>query len=184
MNSSSIFFVIVGVSWLSRSLGTAGAGKGSAWAAMAAAVPIASLMSSPDAVVPRWTNTCPERSHCSPPSRARSSCAAAIAGWLFSVWPANPLTLGVAALLVMGGPVIGIVHVATADTWEDDIDEVEDAPTAVLPAPVAPRCASPAAVLHRQDRRARAFAPGATRRTRRSRSASAHAAPTEYVRRV
>ena len=38
----------------------------------------------------------------------------------------------------MGGPVLGIVHVATADTWEDDVDEAEDAPTAVLPVPVAP----------------------------------------------
>ena len=65
---------------------------------------------------------------------------AAIAGWLFEVWPANPLTLGVSALLVMGGPVLGIIHVATADTWQDDLeeDEVEvTAPTAVLRTPAA-----------------------------------------------
>jgi hypothetical protein len=60
---------------------------------------------------------------------------AAIAGWLFEVWPANPLTLGVSAFLVMGGPLLGIVHVATADRWEDD---AEEAPTAVLASPVAP----------------------------------------------
>ena len=38
---------------------------------------------------------------------------AAVAGWLFEVWPANPLTLGVAAFVVVGGPLLGIVHVAT-----------------------------------------------------------------------
>ena len=62
---------------------------------------------------------------------------AAIAGWLYEVWPANPLTLGVSALLVMGGPILGIVHVATASSWDDDEDEVEDeAPTVALAPPV------------------------------------------------
>jgi hypothetical protein len=70
---------------------------------------------------------------------------AAIAGWLYELWPANPLTLGVSALIVMGGPVLGIVHVATADPWEDDEPEATEAPTAVLrpvlasvPAPLLP----------------------------------------------
>jgi hypothetical protein len=70
---------------------------------------------------------------------------AAIAGWLYEVWPANPLTLGVSAFLVVGGPILGIVHVATADTWDDDEAEVQDeAPTAVLAPPPAARPGSPA----------------------------------------
>ena len=54
---------------------------------------------------------------------------AAIAGWLFEVWPANPLTFGVAAVLVAGGPILGIVHVAGT---KDDEDEEE---TVVAAAP-------------------------------------------------
>jgi len=67
---------------------------------------------------------------------------AAIAGWLFEVWPANPLTLGVSALLVMGGPILGIVHVASAKHWEDDEDvaapaaQVVTAPPARVPEPI------------------------------------------------
>jgi hypothetical protein len=37
--------------------------------------------------------------------------AATVAAWLCGLWPATPLTLGIAALLVVGGPVLGIVHV-------------------------------------------------------------------------
>jgi hypothetical protein len=44
--------------------------------------------------------------------------AAAIAGWLTGTWPATPLTLAVAAVAVIGGPVLGIAHVASAR--EDD----------------------------------------------------------------
>jgi hypothetical protein len=40
--------------------------------------------------------------------------AAAIAGWLSETWPATPLTLTVASLAVVGGPLLGILHVATA----------------------------------------------------------------------
>jgi hypothetical protein len=63
---------------------------------------------------------------------------AAIAGWLFEVWPANPLTLGVSALLVTGGPIVGIVHVATAKDWEDpeETPEVAVAAPARVPEPV------------------------------------------------
>ena len=49
---------------------------------------------------------------------------AAIAGWLYDVWPATPLTLGLAAIAVIGGPVLGIVHVATADEAFEDEEEV------------------------------------------------------------
>jgi hypothetical protein len=50
--------------------------------------------------------------------------AAAIAGWLSGHLPATPVTLGVAAFLVIGGPVLGIVHVAT--TRSDDDTSVSD----------------------------------------------------------
>jgi hypothetical protein len=40
--------------------------------------------------------------------------AAAIAGWLSGTWPATPLTLAVSALAVIGGPALGLLHVATA----------------------------------------------------------------------
>jgi hypothetical protein len=55
---------------------------------------------------------------------------AAIAGWLYGVWPANPATLGIAAFVVVSGPLLGIYHVATADEEEDEV-EVEVTPTFV-----------------------------------------------------
>jgi hypothetical protein len=53
---------------------------------------------------------------------------AASAGWLYGLWPANTFTLAVSAFLVVGGPVLGIVHVATAS---------EEAPAPPAPVPVA-----------------------------------------------
>jgi dipeptide/tripeptide permease len=49
--------------------------------------------------------------------------AAAIGGWLYDLWPATPVTFGIAAFVVMGGPILGIVHVATA-AEEDEEDTV------------------------------------------------------------
>jgi hypothetical protein len=70
---------------------------------------------------------------------------AAIAGWLCGLWPANPVTLGISAFVVIGGPILGIVHVATAH--EDD-DEAEEE-TVVLPVPVPVQQRPPAPVpLH------------------------------------
>ena len=40
---------------------------------------------------------------------------AAIAGWLYGLWPATPLTFAISAFAVVGGPLLGIVHVMTAD---------------------------------------------------------------------
>ena len=61
---------------------------------------------------------------------------AAIAGWLFEVWPANPLTFGVSALLVTGGPILGIVHVATTKAADDEPeDEPAPAPRVALAPP-------------------------------------------------
>jgi hypothetical protein len=71
---------------------------------------------------------------------------AAIAGWLFEVWPANPLTLGVSGLLVIGGPIVGIVHVATAKGHEDE-DEVVEAETVVMTPPVPVRRPIPEPLL-------------------------------------
>jgi hypothetical protein len=62
--------------------------------------------------------------------------AAAIAGWVYGVWPATPATFTLACVIVAGGPLLGIWHVATADTQhaEDwiDADYVEEAPTRIL----------------------------------------------------
>ena len=60
--------------------------------------------------------------------------AAAAAGWLYGVWPATPLTFTIAALVVCGGPILAIFHVAAADRREP-VEELE--PTVVL-APAAP----------------------------------------------
>ena len=49
---------------------------------------------------------------------------AAVAGWLYEFWPATPVTLGLAAIAVIGGPVLAIVHVATADEEFEDEEEV------------------------------------------------------------
>jgi hypothetical protein len=46
--------------------------------------------------------------------------AAAIAGWLSETWPATPLTLSLASLAVIGGPLLGILHVATAREGLDE----------------------------------------------------------------
>jgi hypothetical protein len=74
---------------------------------------------------------------------------AAIAGWLYEVWPASPLTLGVAAIAVIGGPVLGIVHVATAD------EEFEE--EAVTPRFVARPAAPQPVLLTPRAARAKAF---------------------------
>jgi hypothetical protein len=58
--------------------------------------------------------------------------AAAVAGWVYGVWPATPLTFAIAAAVVAGGPVLGIWHVATADKDYIDADYVEEDPTFVL----------------------------------------------------
>jgi hypothetical protein len=75
---------------------------------------------------------------------------AAIAGWLYEVWPATPLTLGLAALAVVGGPVLGIVHVATAD---EGVEESEQAAPRFVPRPARPE----SVLLTPQAARAKAF---------------------------
>src|SRR3954468_1571949 len=56
--------------------------------------------------------------------------AAAVAGWLSETWPATPLTLSISSLAVIGGPLLAIMHVATAR--EDDAGPV----LAVVAAPL------------------------------------------------
>jgi hypothetical protein len=71
---------------------------------------------------------------------------AAIAGWLSGAWPANPLTLGIAAFAVISGPLLGIFHVVTADSAR--VDEDDDFELVV---------ATPAPVVNVTEARARAF---------------------------
>jgi hypothetical protein len=40
--------------------------------------------------------------------------AGAIAAWVLKLWPANPLTLGVAAVAILGGPLLGLAHLMKA----------------------------------------------------------------------
>ena len=57
---------------------------------------------------------------------------AAVVGWLYELWPANPVTLAIAAVTVIGGPLLGIVHVATAS---EDGEEPVAAAVRRAPAP-------------------------------------------------
>jgi hypothetical protein len=60
--------------------------------------------------------------------------AAAIGGWLYGIWPANPVTFAIAAFLVIGGPILGIVHVATAsEEYEEEEETVVQAPVVQQP---------------------------------------------------
>jgi hypothetical protein len=61
--------------------------------------------------------------------------AAAIAGWLFEMWPATPVTLFIAAFVVLGGPMLGIVHAITAKRADDEHEDETEAETVVTPAP-------------------------------------------------
>ena len=73
---------------------------------------------------------------------------AAIVGWVYEIWPATPLTLAIAATAVVGGPVLGIVHVAGA---EDERAEEDLAPRLV------PRPERDTLLLTPRAARARAF---------------------------
>jgi hypothetical protein len=90
--------------------------------------------------VPIWTDTMPRALSLLAAFASPVFLCAAIAGWLFEVWPANPLTLGMSAILVTGGPILGIVHVATAKDWHEPEPEaappVAVAPPARVPEPI------------------------------------------------
>jgi hypothetical protein len=60
---------------------------------------------------------------------------AEVTAWLTGLWPATPLTFAVALAVVAIGPLVGMLHVATA------AEEREPAP-APLPAPPLPRRAA------------------------------------------
>ena len=82
--------------------------------------------------------------------------AAAVFGWLSGFWPANPITLGIAAVTVIAGPLVGMFHVATADR-DDYSDEpveitVAAATAKITPDPlVTPRAASARAFHNWRD---------------------------------
>jgi hypothetical protein len=84
--------------------------------------------------------------------------AAAIAGWLTDTWPANSLTLFVAACAVLGGPVLGIFHVATAreDDYVDD-EQPTLALVSIAPEPRRRRVAFDASALTPRLMEARPF---------------------------
>jgi hypothetical protein len=56
---------------------------------------------------------------------------AAVAGWLTGRLPANPITFGIAAFLIVAGPLAGLIHVAMTRDEDDEEEELE--PTVVLP---------------------------------------------------
>jgi uncharacterized membrane protein len=60
--------------------------------------------------------------------------AAEVAGWVLGWWPATPLTFTVSLAVVAVGPVVGMLHVATAR---------EAAPPEPAPARPAPRVVAP-----------------------------------------
>jgi hypothetical protein len=63
--------------------------------------------------------------------------AAAVAGWLLGAWPATPLTFLLAAAVVCGGPVLGLLHAATARPEREPAPApVPAAPPVVRPAPL------------------------------------------------
>ena len=62
---------------------------------------------------------------------------AAVVGWLYELWPANAVTFAVAAVAVIGGPVLGIVHVTTAsEESEEPATELRFVARAAAPQPV------------------------------------------------
>jgi len=91
--------------------------------------------------------------------------AAAVAAWLFELWPANPATLAISAAAVVSGPVLGLVHVHTAD---------EHAPAAPAPQVVAVAAPTPmtqrAAAARRFHNWRESVHPGIERRDRERRA--------------
>jgi hypothetical protein len=72
---------------------------------------------------------------------------AAVVGWLYELWPATPATFSLAALTVLGGPLLGIVHVATAS------EEIAEPEPRFVARPIAPQ----PVLLTPQAARAKAF---------------------------
>ena len=83
--------------------------------------------------------------------------AAAVAGWLYGVWPATPVTFGIAALVVCGGPLLAIYHVSTesrhapAEELEPTVVLAAPAPTPV-PMPITPKAAAARALMDWRDK--------------------------------
>jgi hypothetical protein len=92
-------------------------------------------MSSRGGLVPIWTNTMPRALSLLAAFSSPIFMCAAIAGWLFEVWPATPLTLGIAAVLVTGGPILGIVHVATSGKTDEETVVAPEPQFIARPAP-------------------------------------------------
>jgi hypothetical protein len=106
-------------------------------------------MSSRSRFLPMWLTAMPRALSLLAAFASPVFACAAIAGWLTGVWPANPLTLGVSAFLVVGGPALGIVHVVMTRERE------QEEPPALAPAPPPP---APTVALTPRAAAARRFA--------------------------
>jgi hypothetical protein len=63
--------------------------------------------------------------------------AAAVAAWLLELWPANSTTLCIAGLMVLSGPLLGQVHVATASARREHKRELEPTFATTMSAPIS-----------------------------------------------
>ena len=84
--------------------------------------------------------------------------AAAVAGWLYGVWPATPVTFAIASFVVCGGPILAIYHVTVADKREP-VEQLQPtvvrAPTpapAPVPLPITPKAAAARALMDWRDK--------------------------------
>jgi hypothetical protein len=78
--------------------------------------------------------------------------AGAVVAWVMKLWPATPLTFAVAAVAVLGGPVLGLAH--GRGTREA---EPAPAPTPAPPARPKPKPARPVAPMTPDRARSLAF---------------------------
>jgi hypothetical protein len=63
---------------------------------------------------------------------------AAVAAWLTGLWPATPLTLGVSLVVVAVGPLVGMLHVATAEEPRAEAPPAPQPARRPAPAPALP----------------------------------------------
>jgi hypothetical protein len=76
---------------------------------------------------------------------------AEVAAWLTGLWPATPLTLAVSLAVVAIGPLVGMLHVATAD------EPRPAEPLPAVPRPAPRRVPEPAPVVPPRLAAARRF---------------------------
>jgi hypothetical protein len=77
--------------------------------------------------------------------------AAEVTAWLTGLWPATPLTFAVSLAVVAVGPLVGMLHVATA------AEPVPAEPLPAVPRPAPRRVPEPAALVPPRLAAARRF---------------------------